>query len=180
MASKIPLMRKSVAVWLIENTSLTFQQIADFCDMHELEVQSIADGETSVGIVGKSPIVIGQLTKEMIEKCEKDPNKKLELKELAIEKLEQPKKKKTKYVPIAKRSDKPNAILYLLKYYPNITDEQIKKLIGTTKNMVDSIKNKTYWNIKELTPKDPVLLGLCSQFSFNNIVSEIENTDKKK
>lgn len=175
--SKLPLMRKAAAVWLVENTALTFEQIADFCGMHELEVQGIADGEVAGGIVAQSPIDSGQLTKEMIEICEKDPNKKLELKKQISDELDIVKKKKGKYTPIARRGDKPNAIAYLLKYYPDITDAQIRKLIGTTTTMIDSIRNRTHWNIKEITPRDPVLLGLCSQSLFNSVVDEVKKNN---
>lgn len=177
--SKLPLMRKAAAVWLVENTALTFEQIADFCGMHELEVQGIADGEVAGGIVAQSPIDSGQLTREMIEICEKDSNKKLELKKQITEDLDIVKKKKGKYTPIARRGDKPNGIAYLLKYYPDVTDVQIRKLIGTTTTMIDSIKNRTHWNIKEITPRDPVLLGLCSQSLFNSVIDEIKKGTKK-
>ena len=178
--NKLPLMRKAAAVWLVENTSLTFEQIADFCGMHELEIQGIADGDVASGIVGQSPINNGQLTREIIELCEKDPNKKLELKEQVTDNLDIVKKKKGKYTPIARRGDKPNGIAYLLKYHPDITDAQIRKLIGTTTTMIDSIRNRTHWNIKEIVPRDPVLLGLCSQSLFDSVVDEIKKTDKKK
>lgn len=176
--SKLPLMRKAAAVWLVENTALTFEQIADFCGMHELEVQGIADGEVAGGIVGQSPIDNGQLSKEMIAMCEKDPDKRLELKKQVSEDLEIVKKKKGKYTPIARRGDKPNGIAYLLKYYPDITDAQIRKLIGTTTTMIDSIRNRTHWNIKEITPRDPVLLGLCSQSLFNLVIDEVKKSSK--
>ena len=179
--SKLPLMRKAAAVWLVDNTSLTFEQIANFCGMHELEVQGIADGDVAGGIIGQSPIDNGQLTREMIEACEKDPNKQLELKEQISETVEVTSKKKGKYTPIARRSDKPNGIAYLLKYYHDITDAQIRKLIGTTTTMIDSIRNRTHWNIKEITPRDPVLLGLCSQSLFNQIIEEVKkNTEKEE
>ena len=177
--SKLPLMRKAIAVWLVENTALTFEQIAEFCGMHELEVQGIADGEVAGGIVAQSPIDNGQLTREMIELCEKDPDKKLELKKQISEEIDIVKKKKGKYTPIARRGDKPNGIAYLLKYYPDITDAQIRKLIGTTTTMIDSIRNRTHWNIKEITPRDPVLLGLCSQSLFNSVVDEVKKASNK-
>ena len=176
--SKLPLMRKAAAVWLVENTSLTFEQIAEFCGMHELEIQGIADGEVAGGIIAQSPVDNGQLTKEMIKECEKDPNKKLELKKQIAEDINITKKKKAKYTPIARRGDKPNGIAYLLKYHPDITDAQIRKLIGTTTVMIDSIRNRTHWNIKEITPRDPVLLGLCSQSLFNQVIDEIKKTSK--
>jgi len=178
--NKLPLMRKAAAVWLVENTSLTFEQIADFCGMHELEVQGIADGEIAGRIVAQSPIDSGQLTREMIEMCQKDPNKRLELKKQISEDLDVVKKKKGKYTPIARRGDKPNGIAYLLKCYPDITDAQIRKLIGTTTTMINSIRDRTYWNIREITPRDPVLLGLCSQSLFNSVIDEIKKNTKKQ
>jgi len=176
--SKLPLMRKAVAVWLVDNTKLTFEQIADFCGMHELEVQGIADGDVASGVVGQSPIDNGQLTREMIEACEKNPSKSLELKKQIMEDLDISIKKKSKYTPIARRGDKPNGIYYLLKYYPDITDMQIRKLIGTTTTMINSIRNRTHWNMKEITPRDPVLLGLCSQSSFNQVIDEVKKNAK--
>ena len=166
-------MRKATAVWLVDNTGLTFKQIANFCGMHELEVQGIADGDVAVGIQGQNPIDSGQLTKEVITNCEKDPEKELELKENFARDIKI-KSKKVKYTPIARRSDKPDGIAFLIKYYPDITDSQVKKLIGTTPKMIDSIRNKTHWNIKEIKPRDPVLLGLCSQENFNKIIDILE------
>jgi hypothetical protein len=174
MSNKMPLMRKATAVWLVDNTALTFEQIADFCGLHELEIQGIADGDVAGGIVGQNPIDMGQLTKDMISQCEKDPSKKLEIKEQVSDSIEITKKKKGKYTPIARRGDKPSAIAFLLKYYPNMTDAQIRALIGTTTSMIESIKSRTHWNIKEITPQDPVLLGLCSQTSFNQAITEIK------
>ena len=176
--NKLPLMRKAAAVWLVDNTSLTFEQIANFCGMHELEVQGIADGDVAGGIIAQSPIDNGQLTREMIELCEKDPNKQLELKTQISDEVDISSKKKGKYTPIARRSDKPNGIAYLLKCYPDITDAQIRKLIGTTTTMIDSIRNRTHWNIKEITPRDPVLLGLCSQTLFNQIIDEVKKNEE--
>lgn len=177
--NKLPLMRKAIAVWLVDNTTLTFEQIADFCGMHELEIQGIADGEVAGGIVGQSPIDNGQLTREMITACEKDPTKSLELKEQISDSLDITTKKKSKYIPIARRGDKPSGIAYLLKYYPDITDAQIRKLIGTTTVMINSIRERTHWNIKEIVPRDPVLLGLCSQSLFNQVIDEVKKTSKK-
>ncbi|MCE3255312.1 MAG: hypothetical protein K0R25_806 [Rickettsiaceae bacterium] len=171
MAQELPLMRKATAVWLVENTSLTFSQIADFCGLHELEVQGIADGDVASGIIGQSPITSGQLTREEISRCEKDSKATLSLKQSAAEIIKASSGKKNgKYTPIARRSDKPDGIFYLLKYYPEITNAKIKKLIGTTDKMIDSIRDKTHWNMKNLKPRDVVLLGLCSQSQFNNIV----------
>jgi uncharacterized protein len=177
--SRLPLMRKAIAVWLVDNTALTFEQIADFCGMHELEIRGIADGDVAGGIVAQNPIDNGQLTREMIIACEEDPDKKLELKEQISDIIDITVKKKGKYTPIARRSDKPSAIAYLIRCYPDISDVQIRKLIGTTTNMIDSIKNRTHWNIKEIIPRDPVLLGLCSQSLFNQVIDEVKKATKK-
>ena len=166
-----PLMPKATAIWLIDNTSLTFKQIADFCDMHILEIQAIADGSIASNILPQSPISSGQLTKEDIAKCESQPDLDLVINEKAIVETKI-KGKKTKYIPIARRGDKPDAIMYIIKNYPDIDRKKIKKLIGTTSNMIESIFNKTYWNYKELKPRDPVLLGLCSQSDFNKLLDE--------
>lgn len=177
-------MRKATAVWLVDNTSLTFEQIAEFCGLHELEVQGIADGDVAVSVTGQSPINNGQLTREMIKACETDSKKELELNEsiaLTIE-VKKP-RKRAKYIPIARRGDKPDGIAYLLKYFPKISDKQIRKLIGTTTKMIESIRTKEHWNIKEIKPRDPVLLGLCTQSQLNEVakkLSEEENPPVKK
>lgn len=171
---ELPLMRKATAVWLVENTSLTFNQIANFCGLHELEVQGIADGDVASGIIGQNPINSGQLTKEEISRCEKDHDANLHLRQNIISSFKSTgAKKASKYTPIARRGDKPDGIFYLLKYYPNINNAQIKKLVGTTDKMIDSIRNKTHWNLKNIKPRDVVLLGLCSQSQFNDVVSDI-------
>jgi len=173
MTQELPLMRKATAVWLVENTSLTFAQIATFCGLHELEVQGIADGDVASGIIGQNPINSGQLTREDIARCEADKNANLVLRQNIAAVIQSTAKKKSeKYTPIARRGDKPDGIFYLLKYYPEITNGKIKKLIGTTDKMIDSIRNKTYWNMKNLKPRDIVLLGLCSQSQFNAVVLE--------
>lgn len=166
-----PLMPKATAVWLIDNTSLSFEQIADFCDLHPLEVQGIADGEVAKGILGIDPIATGQLSKEEIEACEKNHNKKLKLTENMIRLIkEQKKQKKTgKYTPIARRQDKPDAIAWLLKNCPEMSEVQIVKLIGTTKAMISSVRDKTHWNINNIKAKDPVLLGLCTQSELDHL-----------
>lgn len=180
MSQELPLMRKSTAIWLVENTSLTFQQIADFCGLHELEVQGIADGDIGAGIMGQDPVNSGQLTREEIERCEKDERATLKLKESASEIIKSSYKKKNgKYTPIARRTDKPDGILYLLKYYPEITNAKVKKLIGTTDKMIDSIRNRTHWNMKNLKPRDVVLLGLCSQSQFNDIVLQLKEHEEE-
>ena len=166
----LPLMRKATAVWLIENTSLTFDQIAQFCGLHELEVQGIADGDVAAGIIGQNPIFSGQLTDEEIKRCESSPALHLKLNRNAASEIRTPGKKAGKYTPIARRQDKPDGIAFLLKYYPEITNLQIKKLIGTTDAMIDSIRNRTHWNLKNIKTRDVVLLGLCSQSQFNDIV----------
>jgi hypothetical protein len=157
---------------------LTFEQIAEFCDIHLLEVQGMADGEVGTGITPSNPIDNGQLTREMINRCERDPKAKVELTDAIADHIEINKKsrKNNTYVPLAKREEKPNAILYLLKYYPDITDKQIRTLINTTTPMITSLREKTHWNIREIKPKDPVMLGLCSQAQFNAVVEGVEKT----
>lgn len=169
---ELPLLRKATAVWLVENTALTFKQIADFCGLHELEVQGIADGDVAFGIIGQNPIHSGQVTKEEIERCENNPNAILGLNKTVSRLAKVSVKKSGKYTPIARRGDKPDGIAYLLKYHPDLTNLQIKKLIGTTDKMIESIRNKTYWDIKNIKPRDVVLLGLCSQSQFNNIIAQ--------
>ena len=170
------LMKKATALWLIDNTSLTFEQIADFCGIHVLEVQGMADGDVSNSITPLNPIDSNQLTREMIAACEKDSKKKLELRENVADTIviEKKGRKSNTYVPIARRGDKPDGIAFLLKYYPDITNEQIRRLINTTTPMIESIRNKTRWNIKEIKPRDPVMLGLCSQSQFNSVVDEVK------
>lgn len=184
----LPLMRKATAVWLVENTALTFKQIADFCGLHELEVQGIADGDVAAGIIGQNPIFSGQLSEEEVKRCEQNSESSLKLNHNPAMDVKVPGKKSGKYTPIARRQDKPDGIAYLLKYYPEITNLQIKKLIGTTDAMVDSIRTRSHWNMKNIKPRDVVLLGLCSQSQFNEIVlakkeavdGEEKKTKKKK
>jgi hypothetical protein len=176
---ELPLMRKATVVWLVENTSLTFKQISDFCGFHELEVRGIADGDVAAGIIGQNPITSGQLSSEEVERCQKNPENSLKLNKSIAREVKVPGKKSTKYTPIARRGDKPDGISYLLKYHPEITNAQIRKLIGTTNSMIESIRNKTHWNFKNIKPHDIVLLGLCSQSQFNEIISTIKNTKEK-
>ena len=166
-----PLMPIATAIWLIENTMLTFEQIAIFCGLHMLEVQGIADGEVVQDIKGVDPITHGQLTKDEIKKCEKDSTERLILSELAVKLIKEQQKtnKKGSYIPIARRQDKPNAVMWLLKNCPEMTNAQISKLIGTTKNTINLIREKTHWNYSSLRVKDPVLLGLCTQTELNYI-----------
>ncbi|AZL15505.1 cell cycle transcriptional regulator TrcR [Rickettsiales endosymbiont of Stachyamoeba lipophora] len=160
----LPLMPKATAIWLIDNTNLTFEQIANFCGLHVLEVQGIADDEVCKGIIGDNPVNRGQLTWEEIKRCEGNAKAKLELADHAKRHLEARRgKKAAKYVPVAKRQDKPDAILWLIKNYPELSDPQIVKLIGTTKTTIKAVKEKTHWNSANLKPRDPVLLGLCKQ-----------------
>tara|TARA_A100001011_G_C14073899_1_gene741510 strand:+ start:241 stop:807 length:567 start_codon:yes stop_codon:yes gene_type:complete len=157
-----PLMPMATAVWLVENTSLTFSQIADFCKLHEVEIQGIADGEVAKGIVGYNPIIAGQLTKEEVELSSNDPLRPLILKVNDIE-IESEEKKSKKYIPLSKRQDKPDSALWLIKQHPSLKDSQIAKLVGITKNSATAIRNKSYWNFNNLNAKDPVAMGLFTQ-----------------
>ncbi len=159
----LPLMSKSTAIWLVDNTSLTFKQIADFCGMHELEIKGIADGDVAKGIVGINPVTLGQLTQDEINRCSADPLTKLQISKAVLRPNVKKTGKKARYTPISRRRDKPDAIFWLIKTYPEVSDTDITKLIGTTKNTIQSIRSKTYWNIAELRPRDPVLLGICTQ-----------------
>jgi hypothetical protein len=177
MSHDLPLMRKATAVWLVENTSLTFEQIANFCGLHELEIQGIADGDVASGIIGQNPIISAQLTHEEITRCEQNPKANLILNKSAASQVKSV-EKVSKYTPIARRQDKPDGISYLLKYYPEITNGQIKKLVGTTDKMIDSIRSRGHWNVKNIKPRDVVLLGLCSQSQFNEVISQIKSSEK--
>ena len=173
--SKPPLMPMATALWLVENTTLTFKQIAEFCKMHEVEVQGIADGEVGKGIVAYNPIMSGQLTRDEIELSSKDNNRSLKMKNDDVD-IEFSEKKIKKYVPLSKRQDKPDAALWLLKQHSKLKDSQIPKLIGITKNSVTSIRNKNYWNYNNLNSKDPVALGLFSQ---KELISALEKADRR-
>lgn len=161
-----PLMPKATAVWLVENTSLTFKQIAEFCGLHELEVQGIADGEVATGIQGMDPIATNQLERSEIERAQQDPNYRMRLKR---QDLPQPAKrtKGPRYTPVAKRADKPDAIAWLLRNHPELKDAQISRLVGTTKSTIEQVRNRTHWNSANLQPLDPVTLGLCSQIDLD-------------
>lgn len=166
-----PLMPKATAVWLIENTRLTFEQIGEFCDIHPLEVQAIADGESSVGMVGFNPITSKQLTAEEIKRCEADSNARLNLTPpITADSLLG--KKRTRYTPVSKRQDRPDAIAWLLKFHPTLTDKQICQLLGTTKPMIKSIKTRTHWNSSNIKPRSPVQLGLCTQTELDAAVED--------
>ena len=157
-----PLMPMATAVWLVENTTLTFKQIANFCDLHEVEVQGIADGEVAKGIKGYNPIISGQLSREEIDLSSKDESRPLQIKSSDIE-ISNSEKKIKKYVPLSKRQDKPDSALWLIKNHSTLKDSQIARLVGITKNSVTSIRNKSYWNYNNLNPKDPVALNLFTQ-----------------
>ncbi len=176
-----PLMRKATAVWLLDNTTLTFRQIASFCGLHELEVSGIADGEVASGIRGIDPIINSQLTAEEIKKCEADEQLDLQLYKNPAA-VGEKKSRGPKYTPLSKRQDKPAAIAWLVKFHPEITDAQISKLIGTTKNTIKAIRERTHWNINNLTPTDPVILGLCKQIELQKILDKIpkENSNEQK
>ena len=173
--SNVPLMPMATAVWLVENTTLTFKQIAKLCNLHEVEIQGIADGEVAKGIMAYNPIISGQLTREEIELSSKDENRDLKIKNSDIEISTEDKKIK-KYIPLSKRQDKPDSSLWLIKQHSILKDSQIAKLVGITKNSVTSIKNKSYWNYNNLNPKDPVALGLFSQ---KNLVEAIEKAERR-
>jgi len=173
--SNVPLMPMATAVWLVENTTLTFKQIAIFCNLHEVEVQGIADGEVAKGIMAYNPIISGQLTREEIDLSSKDMNRNLEIKNTDIE-ISNTDKKVKKYIPLSKRQDKPDSALWLIKHHTLLKDSQIAKLIGVTKNSVTSIRNKSYWNYNNLNPKDPVAMSLFSQ---KDLVEAIEKAERR-
>jgi uncharacterized protein len=164
----LPLMPKATAVWLIDKTALTFTQIAEFCGMHPLEVQAIADGEVAQGIVGYDPVANGQVTAEDIARCEKDPEARLTL--LAPTAYTPKRLRGARYTPVAKRNDRPDAIAFLLRTYPQLTESQIVKLLGTTKETIQKVRDRQHWNSANIKPRDPVILGLCSQTDLNAMV----------
>ena len=169
-----PLMPKATAVWLVENTKISFKQIADFCDLHELEIKGIADGDVAKGIKAYNPILAGQLTREEIELCSKDINKPLVLNKKILDIKSE--KKTNRYIPLSKRQDRPEAVLWLTKNHPQLSDGQIVKLVGSTKNTVSAIRNKSYWNSSNLTPKDPVIFNFCS---IDNIKKAVDKADRR-
>ena len=181
--TETPFMPKATAVWLVENTTLTFKQIADFCDLHELEVKGIADGDVARGIKAYNPILAGQLSRDEIDSCSNDPNKKLKLVK-KINQVEVKERKKPKYTPLSKRQDRPDACLWLCKNAPELNDGQISKLVNSTKNTVSLIRKKSYWNFSNLKPRDPVILGLCTQEAFQKALEKakrrIEREKKAK
>jgi hypothetical protein len=174
-----PLMPMATALWLVENTTLTFRQIAEFCNLHEVEIQGIADGEVAKGIKPYNPIISGQLTKEEIELSSKDENRPLKISSSDIE-ISNTNKKIKKYVPLSKRQDKPDSALWLIKQHSQLKDSQIAKLVGVTKNSVTAIRNKNYWNYNNLIPKDPVAMGLFSQKDLLNSIEKAERRIKRE
>ena len=173
--SNAPLMPMATAVWLVENTTLTFKQIANFCNLHEVEIQGIADGEVAKGIKAYNPIIAGQLSREEIELSSKDENRPLLIKSTDIE-ISNSEKKIKKYVPLSKRQDKPDSALWLIRQHNILKDSQIAKLVGITKNSVTAIRNKSYWNYNNLNPKDPVALNLFSQ---KDLVEALEKAERR-
>ena len=173
--SAAPLMPMATAAWLVENTTLTFKQIAEFCKLHQVEIQGIADGEVAKGIKPYNPIISGQLTREEIELSSKDESRPLKIKSNDIE-ISSDDKKVKKYIPLSKRQDKPDSALWLIKNHSTLKDSQISKLVGITKNSVTSIRNKSYWNYNNLSSKDPVALNLFSQ---KDLISAIEKAERR-
>ena len=165
--SNAPLMPKATAVWLLDNTALTFDQVADFTKMHPLEIRAIADGDAAQGIKGMDPLSNGQLTREEIEKGEKNPDYRLRLQESKVVLPPQPKRKGPRYTPVSRRQDRPNAILWLVRNHPELKDAQIMRLVGTTKSTIAGIRDRTHWNAAQLQPLDPVTLGLCTQIDLD-------------
>lgn len=166
-----PLMPKATAVWLIDNTSLTFDQVADFCHLHPLEVKGIADGEVAAGIKGQDPMVSGQLVRSEIEKAEADEDYRMKLAVSNVRLPEQKRRKGTRYTPLSRRQDRPNAILWLLRNHPELKDAPIMRLVGTTKTTIQQVRDRSHWNAATLVPMDPVTLGLCSQVDLDFEVS---------
>lgn len=179
----LPLMPKATAVWLIDNTRLTFDQVANFCGMHPLEVKGVADGEVAVGIVGLDPVANGQVTAEEIARCEADPRADLHLLAPTVPMTRQ-KLKGARYTPLSKRQDRPDAIAWLLKYHPEVGDAQVQKLLGTTKATIESVRSRTHWNAPNIKPRDPVSLGICSQADLDRVLlltaKRRENKEKRE
>ncbi len=176
--SNAPLMPKATAVWLVENTSLSFEQIAHFCKLHPLEVKGIADGEVAAGIKGSDPIGTGQLTREEIERAQADPDYRLRMAEAKVKLPEIKRTKKgPRYTPVSRRHERPSAILWLVRNHPELKDAQIMRLVGTTKTTIASVRDRTHWNASTLTPMDPVTLGLCSQIELD---FEVQRAAKEK
>ncbi|HEY0202576.1 MAG TPA: cell cycle transcriptional regulator TrcR [Acetobacteraceae bacterium] len=166
----LPLMPKATAVWMIEKTALTFTQVAEFCGMHPLEVQAIADGEVAQGIVGYDPVANMQVTKQEIARCEKDPAARLQI--IPPANPVNKRSKAARYTPVAKRNDRPDAIAYVLRNFPQLSEAQVIKLLGTTKETIQKVRERSHWNSANIKPRDPVILGLCSQSDLNAMVQQ--------
>ena len=166
----LPLMPKATAVWLIEKTALTFTQVADFCGMHPLEVQAIADGEVAQGIVGYDPVANSQLSQDEIKRCEADPD--LRLKLIPTNNPINKRSRGARYTPVAKRNDRPDAIAFVLRNFPQLSEAQVIKLLGTTKDTIQKVRERSHWNSTNIKPRDPVILGLCSQTDLNAMVAQ--------
>ena len=177
MTTGTPLMPKATAVWLADNTSLTFEQIAEFCGMHLLEIKGIADGDVGQGIRGKNPVTAGELTREDISAAEADSDKRLKLITSKVELPEIKTKKRPRYTPVSRRQDRPNAVVWLLRHHPELRDSQIIRLVGTTKPTIQQIRDRTHWNSANLVPQDPVTLGLCKQ---TDLDLEVDKATKRK
>ncbi|NJO54748.1 MAG: DUF1013 domain-containing protein [Bacteroidales bacterium] len=172
-----PLMPKATAVWLVENTSLTFDQIADYCKLHPLEVKAIADGEAAQGIKGLDPVATGQLSREEMDLAIADPSRRLKLLESKVRVPEPKSRRGPRYTPVSKRQDRPNAILWLVRNHPELKDAQVMRLVGTTKSTIEAVRERTHWNSANLQPMDPVTLGLCSQIDLD---LEVQRAAKEK
>ena len=175
----LPLMPKATAIWLVENTSLSFRQIANFCGMHELEIKGIADGEVGAGIKGLNPITNNQLTKEEIERCSEDSELELQIITNEISAKTEQSKKKKKYTPLSKRQDRPDAVYWLIRNHPELKDSQVARLVGSTKSTIDAIKNRTHWNMANIRPQDPIGLGLCKQIELDEAIAKAERSMKR-
>ena len=175
----LPLMPKATAIWLVENTSLSFKQIANFCGMHELEIKGIADGEVGAGIKGLNPITNKQLTKEEIERCSNDTETDLQIIVNEVSTKTEQSKKKKKYTPLSKRQDRPDAVYWLIRNHPELKDSQIARLVGSTKSTIDAIRNRTHWNMANIRPQDPIGLGLCRQIELDEAIAKAERSLKR-
>jgi hypothetical protein len=175
----MPLMPKATAVWLIDNTALTFDQVAAFTGLHPLEVRGVADGEVAIGLHGMDPVQSGQLTAEEIRRCEADPTARLQLEESEIPKP-RARTKGQRYTPVSKRHDRPAAILWLLRYHPELSDAQVSRLVGTTKPTIVSVRDRTHWNIQQLKPSDPVSLGLCTQQDLDAALAKARERERRR
>ncbi len=175
----LPLMPRATAVWLVDNTGLTFDQIAEFTGLHPLEVQGVADGEIAVGLQGADPLASLQLTADEIKRCEEDPSARLKLAESDSPKP-RARTKGQRYTPVSKRHDRPAAILWLLRYHPELSDTQVSKLVGTTKPTIGSVRDRTHWNIQQLKPNDPVSLGLCTQQDLDDALQKAREKENRR